>query len=206
MCLLGFPASEANSPVCRGRYWTGREFRTTTSESIPLSVLVSLSMSSFAVVTSSLFGYIPWDWGANSRLIRGDILDLKLGRGRWHILPSVMLTSLLQPYDVFCIVAVAPGQSLLASSGTHTTVTEKLCQTGFFYPVLDGGQLLLNGSWRWVLSAAICALACELATAKAMLDETDEQIPEQDLSEHNIYELGRIGSHRVIIACLPAGI
>jgi nucleoside phosphorylase len=51
----------------------------------------------------------------------------------------------------------------------------------------------------------ICALDCELAAAKAMLDEIDEHIPEQDMSDHNIYELGRIGSHRIVIACLPAG-
>jgi nucleoside phosphorylase len=51
----------------------------------------------------------------------------------------------------------------------------------------------------------ICALDCELAAARAMLDEIDEQILEQDPSDNNIYELGRIGSHRVVIACLPAG-
>src|SRR5580658_9248647 len=31
-------------------------------------------------------------------------------------------------------------------------LTEELYQTGFFHSVLNGGQLLLNGSWRWVLS------------------------------------------------------
>jgi nucleoside phosphorylase len=51
----------------------------------------------------------------------------------------------------------------------------------------------------------ICALVCEFAAAKAMLDEIDAQILEQDPSDHNVYELGRIGSHRVVIACLPAG-
>lgn len=51
----------------------------------------------------------------------------------------------------------------------------------------------------------ICALDCELAAAKAMLDEVDDQIPEQDPSDHNVYEFGRIGSHKVVIACLPAG-
>lgn len=51
----------------------------------------------------------------------------------------------------------------------------------------------------------ICALRCELAAARAMLDEIHEPIQEQDPSDHNIYELGRIRSHRVVIACLPAG-
>jgi nucleoside phosphorylase len=51
----------------------------------------------------------------------------------------------------------------------------------------------------------ICALRCELAAARAMLDEIHEPMQEQDPSDHNIYELGRIRSHRVVIACLPAG-
>jgi nucleoside phosphorylase len=51
----------------------------------------------------------------------------------------------------------------------------------------------------------ICALDCELAAARAMLDEIYEHIPDQDQSDHNIYELGRIGSHSVVVACLPAG-
>jgi nucleoside phosphorylase len=51
----------------------------------------------------------------------------------------------------------------------------------------------------------ICALHCELAAARAMLDEIDAQTLEQDPSDHNIYELGRIGGHGVVIACLPAG-
>ena len=51
----------------------------------------------------------------------------------------------------------------------------------------------------------ICALDCELAAARAMLDEIDDDMPEQDPSDHNIYQLGRIKSHRIVIACLPAG-
>jgi hypothetical protein len=31
-------------------------------------------------------------------------------------------------------------------------LTEELCQTEFFHSVLDGDRLLLNGSWRWILS------------------------------------------------------
>ena len=51
----------------------------------------------------------------------------------------------------------------------------------------------------------ICALACELAAARAMLDHVEDYGPEQDPSDHNVYIFGRLGGHKVIIACLPAG-
>jgi nucleoside phosphorylase len=50
----------------------------------------------------------------------------------------------------------------------------------------------------------ICALSTELIAAMAMLDE--EHLPlEQHAQDNNIYTLGRIGEHNVVIACLPAG-
>ncbi|KAI9764072.1 MAG: hypothetical protein M1840_008876 [Geoglossum simile] len=50
----------------------------------------------------------------------------------------------------------------------------------------------------------VCALSIELAAAQEMLDEEHEGLP-QELDDPNIYTLGRIGEHNVVIACLPAG-
>jgi nucleoside phosphorylase len=50
----------------------------------------------------------------------------------------------------------------------------------------------------------ICATPVELAAASEMLDEEHESLsPNPD--DDNIYTLGRIGDHLVVIACLPAG-
>jgi nucleoside phosphorylase len=51
----------------------------------------------------------------------------------------------------------------------------------------------------------ICALPTEMAAAVCMLDERHETLPQQATDE-NIYTLGRIGPHNVVIACLPAGV
>jgi nucleoside phosphorylase len=48
----------------------------------------------------------------------------------------------------------------------------------------------------------ICALPVELAAAQVMLDE--EHLPHNDVSSTQ-YTLGRIGSHNIVLACLPAG-
>lgn len=50
----------------------------------------------------------------------------------------------------------------------------------------------------------VCALPIELAAAQEMLDETHEDSV-QIANDSNIYTLGRIGEHNVIIACLPYG-
>ncbi|RFU75824.1 purine and uridine phosphorylase [Trichoderma arundinaceum] len=50
----------------------------------------------------------------------------------------------------------------------------------------------------------VCALPIELAAAELMLDEEHPQL-EQDANDTNLYTLGRIGDHNVVIACLPAG-
>lgn len=50
----------------------------------------------------------------------------------------------------------------------------------------------------------ICALPVELAAAEGMLDEEHDKIP-QDVDDTNLYTLGRIGAHNVVIASLPAG-
>jgi nucleoside phosphorylase len=49
-----------------------------------------------------------------------------------------------------------------------------------------------------------CALPIELAAAAELLDEEYEDLP-QDSEDSNLYTLGRVGDHNVVIACLPAG-
>src|SRR5215469_10738706 len=51
----------------------------------------------------------------------------------------------------------------------------------------------------------VCALPIELAAAQEMLDEEHEHL-EQDENDNNLYSLGRIGDHNVVIVCLPAGL
>ncbi|VUC26305.1 unnamed protein product [Clonostachys rosea] len=50
--------------------------------------------------------------------------------------------------------------------------------------------------------AWICALHTEMAAARAMLDETHDALPIAQ-SDSNSYVLGRIGNHKIVIACLP---
>lgn len=50
----------------------------------------------------------------------------------------------------------------------------------------------------------ICALPVELTAAMATLDEKHQQLP-QHPHDDNLYTLGRIGEHNVVIAGLPAG-
>ncbi|KAI6783325.1 nucleoside phosphorylase domain-containing protein [Emericellopsis cladophorae] len=51
----------------------------------------------------------------------------------------------------------------------------------------------------------ICALDTELAAVQEMLDEEHEDL-EQDGHDNNLYSLGRIGDHNVVIVCLPSGL
>jgi nucleoside phosphorylase len=50
----------------------------------------------------------------------------------------------------------------------------------------------------------ICALPIELAAAGEMLDEEYDQMI-QPPTDTNIYTFGRVGVHKVVVACLPAG-
>jgi nucleoside phosphorylase len=50
----------------------------------------------------------------------------------------------------------------------------------------------------------VCALPIELAAAQEMLDEEHEKL-HHDAHDTNIYTLGRISKHNVVIACLPEG-
>ncbi|OJD23003.1 hypothetical protein ACJ73_05643 [Blastomyces percursus] len=51
----------------------------------------------------------------------------------------------------------------------------------------------------------ICPLPIEAAAATMMLDEDFGVLGEQDPKDSNIYRLGTIGKHNVVIVCLPAG-
>ncbi|KAJ5481351.1 hypothetical protein N7475_000163 [Penicillium sp. IBT 31633x] len=52
----------------------------------------------------------------------------------------------------------------------------------------------------------ICALPTEMAAAIAMLDEEYERPQTQPSQDQNNYCLGRMGTHNIVIACLPAGV
>ncbi|PYI11782.1 purine and uridine phosphorylase [Aspergillus sclerotiicarbonarius CBS 121057] len=51
----------------------------------------------------------------------------------------------------------------------------------------------------------ICALPLEMAAAQALLDEVHEDLPLQP-NDNNVYTLGSIGKHNIVIACLPSGV
>ena len=50
----------------------------------------------------------------------------------------------------------------------------------------------------------VCALPVELAAAAEMLDEVHQDLRKDD-NDTNLYTLGRIGEHNVVVACLPVG-
>jgi nucleoside phosphorylase len=45
-----------------------------------------------------------------------------------------------------------------------------------------------------------------MAAAKGMLDQVHHNLSQQDSADHNNYILGQVGPHKVVVACLPAGI
>ena len=51
--------------------------------------------------------------------------------------------------------------------------------------------------------AWICALPVELAAVQALLDEVDQNLPSKP-GDDNVYILGRMGKHNVVIAGLPS--
>ncbi|CAG7955560.1 unnamed protein product [Penicillium nalgiovense] len=50
----------------------------------------------------------------------------------------------------------------------------------------------------------ICALPLEMAAAKLMLDVIHPSLPRPP-TDQNTYILGNIGSHNIVITCLPSG-
>jgi nucleoside phosphorylase len=51
----------------------------------------------------------------------------------------------------------------------------------------------------------ICAVQTEYVVACELLDEEHPSLPTTALHDDNVYTLGRIGDHHVVIACLPKG-
>ncbi|KAI0188487.1 hypothetical protein EV127DRAFT_367996 [Xylaria flabelliformis] len=49
----------------------------------------------------------------------------------------------------------------------------------------------------------ICAVETEYVAAQEFLDEEHPQLAYQEVNDHNIYCLGRMGQHKIAIACLP---
>jgi nucleoside phosphorylase len=52
----------------------------------------------------------------------------------------------------------------------------------------------------------VCALPEELTAARAMLDETYPDLPSTNARDSNVYNLGRVYNHKVVIALLPTGV
>ena len=52
----------------------------------------------------------------------------------------------------------------------------------------------------------ICAVETEYVVALSMLDEEYTAPTTSSLNDNNVYTLGRIGSHDVVMACLPRGV
>ncbi|KAF9885862.1 hypothetical protein FE257_012334 [Aspergillus nanangensis] len=53
--------------------------------------------------------------------------------------------------------------------------------------------------------AWICALPLEMAAAEVILEETHKTLP-QSRADQNVYTLGKLSGHNVVIACLPCGV
>lgn len=53
--------------------------------------------------------------------------------------------------------------------------------------------------------AWICALDVEIAAAKVMLDEIHEPLTQPE-TDYNVYTLGNVYKHNVVVVCLPSGV
>jgi nucleoside phosphorylase len=70
---------------------------------------------------------------------------------------------------------------------------------GGIYLNRDAYSPLVHGDYT---IAWICALPLELAASRAMLDE-EHPLPPNQAGDDNIYVLGRIDQHNVVMTCLP---
>ena len=52
----------------------------------------------------------------------------------------------------------------------------------------------------------ICALPLEMTATRAMLEEIHPDLGGLDPNDHNVYTLGKIYGHNVVITCLPSGV
>lgn len=53
--------------------------------------------------------------------------------------------------------------------------------------------------------AWVCALPLEMTAAKLMLDKVHPSLS-QPKTDHNVYTLGSVSGHNVVVACLPSGV
>ena len=51
----------------------------------------------------------------------------------------------------------------------------------------------------------ICAITTEYVAAQSLLDEKHEGLEFSAVNDNNVYTLGTIGNHNVVIAVLPDG-
>ncbi len=70
----------------------------------------------------------------------------------------------------------------------------------------DAAQTNIGIALEEYTVAVVCALPIESAAMELMLDQVYADLPDQDPSDHNSYTLGELGGHKVVIACLPAGV
>jgi nucleoside phosphorylase len=75
---------------------------------------------------------------------------------------------------------------------------------------LDSGQILVANTLKYMANDSyivgwICAISTEYVVARAFLDEKHEGPEYVSPNDNNIYTLGRIGKHKVVIAVLPEG-
>ncbi|KAL4928942.1 nucleoside phosphorylase domain-containing protein [Aspergillus undulatus] len=96
----------------------------------------------------------------------------------------------------------------LDDSRSHTVRTAKSHKA----PIVGGATQIDPGNIRRRILRHedytvgwISALSVEMAAASAMLDVVHPELPAPE-SDDNVYILGRMSSHNVVIACLPAGL
>jgi ankyrin repeat protein/nucleoside phosphorylase len=77
--------------------------------------------------------------------------------------------------------------------------TFNTASNGGIYLNRDAYSPLVHGDYT---IAWICALPLELAASRAMLDE-EHPLPPNQAGDDNIYVLGRIDQHNVVMTCLP---
>lgn len=105
----------------------------------------------------------------------------------------------------FLLLSQSPRGKIL----NHVSNHPKFCQeqkarvnTDSFDTIHQGKRSAYTHSDYTV--AWICALPIEMAAAKGMLDEIHPRLSVHP-SDTNHYSLGRIGSHNIVLACLPEG-
>ena len=69
----------------------------------------------------------------------------------------------------------------------------------------NAGNSEMNQTYQDYTVGWICALEIEYSAAWEMLDEEHDDLTTKFQNDSNVYKLGRIGNHNVVIVCLPKG-